>query len=43
MKCKYNPLQTVAIGHSLVSSIANIITSENDKYVGLDGGYTIGQ
>ena len=42
-KYKYNPLQTTAIGHSLGSSIANYITSGNDKSVGLDGGYTIGQ
>ena len=36
-------MQTTAIGHSLGSSIANYITSGNDKSVGLDGGYTIGQ
>ena len=42
-KSKYNPLQSSAIGHSLGSSIANYIISGNDKSVGLDGGYTIGQ
>ena len=36
-------MQTTAIGHSLGSSIANYITNINDKSVGLDGGYTIGQ
>ena len=42
-KAKYNPLQSTAVGHSLGSSISNYITSGNDKSVGLDGGYTIGQ
>ena len=42
-KNKYNPMQSTAVGHSLGSSIANYITSGNDKSVGLDGGYTIGQ
>ena len=42
-KAKYNPLQSSAIGHSLGNSIANYITSGNDKSVGLDGGFTIGQ
>jgi len=42
-KNKYNPMQATAVGHSLGSSIANYITSGNDKSVGLDGGYTIGQ
>ena len=42
-KSKYNPMQSTAVGHSLGSSISNYITSGNDKSVGLDGGYTIGQ
>jgi tetratricopeptide (TPR) repeat protein len=42
-KAKYNPMQSTAVGHSLGSSISNYITSGNDKSVGLDGGYTIGQ
>ena len=42
-KYKYNPLQSTAVGHSLGSSISNYITSGNDKSVGLDSGYTIGQ
>ena len=42
-KNKYNPMQSSAVGHSLGSSISNYITSGNDKSVGLDGGYTIGQ
>ena len=42
-KNKYNPMQSTAVGHSLGSSISNYITSGNDKSVGLDGGYTIGQ
>jgi hypothetical protein len=42
-KNKYNPMQATAVGHSLGSSISNYITSGNDKSVGLDGGYTIGQ
>ena len=42
-KAKYNPLQSTAVGHSLGNSIANYITSGNDKSVGLDGGFTIGQ
>lgn len=42
-KAKYNPLQSTAVGHSLGNTIANYITSGNDKSVGLDGGFTIGQ
>ena len=42
-KNKYNPMQTTAVGHSLGSTISNYIASSNDKAVGLDGGYTIGQ
>ena len=42
-KAKYNPMQATAVGHSLGNSIANYITSGNDKSVGLDGGFTIGQ
>ena len=42
-KNKYNPMQATAVGHSLGSSISNYITSGNDKSVGLDGGYTVGQ
>ena len=36
-------MQATAVGHSLGGAIANYITSGNDKSVGLDGGYTIGQ
>ena len=36
-------MQATAVGHSLGNSIANYITSGNDKSVGLDGGFTIGQ
>ena len=42
-KNKYNPLQASAVGHSLGSTISNYIASSNDKAIGLDGGYTIGQ
>jgi DNA-binding transcriptional regulator LsrR (DeoR family) len=42
-KAKYNPMQATAVGHSLGNSIANYITSGNDKSVGLDAGYTVGQ
>ena len=37
----YSPTQTTAIGHSVGSSIANYITSGNDKSIGLVGGYTV--
>ena len=36
-------MQSSAIGHSLGGTIANYITSGNDKSVGLDAGYTVGQ
>ena len=36
-------MQTTAIVHWLGSSIANYITSGNDKFVDLDGGHTLGQ
>jgi tetratricopeptide (TPR) repeat protein len=42
-KNKYNPMQATAVGHSLGGTIANYITSGNDKAHGLDSGYTIGQ
>jgi hypothetical protein len=42
-KNKYNPLQSMAVGHSLGGTIANYIASGNDKAYGLDSGYTIGQ
>ena len=42
-KNKYNPMQATAVGHSLGGTIANYITSGNDKTHGLDSGYTIGQ
>ena len=36
-------MQTTSVGHSLGGTIANYIASSNDKAVGLDAGYTIGQ
>ena len=44
-KAKYNPQQTVVVGHSLGSSIGQGIASKGggDKFYGLDAGYTIGQ
>ena len=42
-KNKYNPMQSMAVGHSLGGTIANYIASGNDKAYGLDSGYTIGQ
>jgi len=44
-KSKYQGANTTVTGHSLGSSIGQKIVSkkDNDKFVGLDGGYTIGQ
>ena len=42
-KAKYNPYKTAITGHSLGASIGQGIRSGNDKFVGLDAGYTIGQ
>ena len=39
----YQPNNTIISGHSLGSSIGAGIASKNDKFIGLDGGYTIGQ
>lgn len=39
----YQPKNTIISGHSLGSSIGAGIASKNDKFVGLDAGYTIGQ
>jgi hypothetical protein len=43
-KIKYgNDIETTVTGHSLGSTIGSYITGKNDKFYGLDGGYTIGQ
>ena len=44
-KAKYNPQQTVVVGHSLGSSIGQGVASKagKDKFYGLDAGYTFGQ
>jgi len=42
-KAKYHPKKTVIAGHSLGNSIGGYIGGRQDKVVGLDGGYTIGQ
>lgn len=39
----YNPKSTLVTGHSLGSQIGAGITSKSDKFVGLNGGYTVGQ
>jgi hypothetical protein len=39
----YQPANTTVVGHSLGSSIGAGITSKNDKFYGLNAGYTIGQ
>jgi len=44
-KQKYHGYKTVVAGHSLGSTIAQQIASKgnNDKFYGLDGGFTMGQ
>lgn len=42
-KQRYKPSNTTVSGHSLGSSLGNYITGKDDKFVGLDGGFTIGQ
>ena len=42
-KKKYNKSSATIIGHSLGSSIGSYIKKPDDKFIGLDGGYTIGQ
>jgi hypothetical protein len=39
----YNPIATTVVGHSLGSSIGAGITSKNDKFLGFNAGYTIGE
>ncbi len=42
-KTKYGVSSASVVGHSLGSSIGAYVSSANDKFTGLDGGYTIGQ
>ena len=42
-KKKYNKNSATIIGHSLGSTIGSYIKKPEDKFIGLDGGYTIGQ
>jgi hypothetical protein len=39
----YNPTNTTVTGHSLGASIGSGIASKNDKFLGFNAGYTIGQ
>ena len=39
----YNPIDTTVTGHSLGASIGAGIASKNDKFLGFNAGYTIGQ
>ena len=40
---KYNPKKTIGVGHSLGATIGSYIKKGNDRFIGLDAGYTIGQ
>ena len=42
-KKKYNKSKATIIGHSLGSTIGSYIKKPEDKFIGLDAGYTIGQ
>ena len=42
-KKSYNPINTTITGHSLGASIGSGIASKNDKFLGFNAGYTIGQ
>ena len=42
-KKKYNINNATVIGHSLGSSVGRNISGNGDKFIGLDGGYTIGE
>jgi hypothetical protein len=42
-KKKYNKNNATIIGHSLGSTIGSYIKKPEDRFVGLDAGYTIGQ
>ena len=42
-KKKYKVDHATVIGHSLGSSVGRNISGNNDKFIGLDSGYTIGQ
>jgi hypothetical protein len=42
-KQKYNVNNATITGHSLGSTIGNYVSSKNDKFYGLDGGYTFFQ
>ena len=42
-KKKYNKNNVTIIGHSLGSTIGSYIKKPQDKFIGLDAGYTIGQ
>ena len=41
-KKKYNKSKATIIGHSLGASIGSYIKKRNDRFIGLDAGYTIG-
>jgi hypothetical protein len=42
-KKKYNKSKATIVGHSLGASIGSYIKKGNDRFIGLDAGYTIGQ
>ena len=42
-KKKYNKINAAIIGHSLGSTIGSYIKKPEDRFVGLDAGYAIGQ
>ena len=42
-KKMYKVDHATVIGHSLGSSVGRNISGNNDKFIGLDGGYTIGE
>lgn len=42
-KKRYGVDSATVVGHSLGNSLAQYVSSKNDKVIGLNGGYTIGQ
>ena len=42
-KKKYNKSKATIVGHSLGATIGSYIKKGNDRFIGLDGGFTIGQ
>lgn len=42
-KKKYNKSKATIVGHSLGATIGSYIKKGNDRFIGLDAGYTIGQ